>query len=541
MATYEDYQKVIGGLDAAKGAAEKINEFSENARALEKAAKAAEKAGDTFEKLSQAQELMKGVEAFGKLATGLGMAAMGLELALSVFGPEAPDPTELILGAIDKLDNKVDGLWNAMDSRFDEVLKKIDKAAADLGLDDEMERFNSLRADIRLFRTNPTSGEELLNNRPLGEIREHLINISYKLKPETSLNPLEATYSSTGGSMPEIISMGNKFQELAQFAPMAFALVSAIHYKNGKIASPKNAKEIGDLFEEHIENINTRVDYYIEKCRINFMSNSEADAKSMMKDLKTTGDWREGSNYRQAAKDLWEKLAPKYFWLDWFVVVGCGDIFEGKLGTYREQPNKERGSHFFNNEKCNKTTETMTILIGWRSRDIKIPPYTSQKQLDYNVLFKSPDRAQMFLNGSMGPERTVNFNERKVNYKGGIPIAELKNKNFREGGIIKDLNNYRYSIEYSPDGSKMTVNLLSRDLDDRYWTFVYYRCDAPTGSLAWLCQDRVPFSAYWNPENNINVIVACSHPQMFPTEVMDGLRKVNNLKMVDHISWLWFY
>lgn len=147
-------------MDAAKGAAEKINEFSENTRALEKAAKAAVKAGETAEKLSQAQELMKGVEAFGKLATGLGMAAMGLGLALSVFGPGAEDKTGIILGAIDKLDNKVDGLWNAMDSRFDEVLKKIDLAAADLGFDDEKKRFNSLRADIRLFRKNPTDGEK---------------------------------------------------------------------------------------------------------------------------------------------------------------------------------------------------------------------------------------------------------------------------------------------------------------------------------------------------------------------------------------------
>ena len=42
---------------------------------------------------------------------GLGDVYKRQELALSVFGPEAPDPTELILGAIDKLDNKVDGLW----------------------------------------------------------------------------------------------------------------------------------------------------------------------------------------------------------------------------------------------------------------------------------------------------------------------------------------------------------------------------------------------------------------------------------------------
>ncbi len=229
------------------------------------------------------------------------------------------------------------------------------------------------------------------------------------------------------------------------------------------------------------------------------MSNSLADAQSMMKDLKTTGDWQEGSNYRQAAKDLWEKLAPKYFWLDWFVVVGCGDIFGGKLATYREQPNdNERGSHFFNNEKCNKTTETMTILIGWRSRDIKTPPYNSQKQLDYNVLFKSPDRAQMFLDGSTGPAR------------GGGQLGK-QNLDKNSGGSIFP--------------SMLTIT----------------QSNAPKGSLAWLCQDRVPFSAYWNPENNINVVVACSHPQMFPTEVMDGLRKVNNLKMVDHISWLWFY
>ena len=386
MATYEDYKNVIGGLDAAKGAAEKINEYAETARDLEKVAKAAEKAGETAEKLSQAQDLMKSVKAFGKLASGLGMASIGLELALSVFGPDAPDPTELILGAIDKLDNKIDGLWNAMDSRFDEVLKKIDLAAADLGLDDEMERFNSLRVDIRGFLTDPTIYEEPLNNRPLDEIREHLINISYKLSHGTELNPMEATFNSTGASMPDIISVGNKFQELAQFAPMAFALVSAVHYKNGKLdkngkpASPKTAKEISALFDEHIENINTRVDFYIQKCRDEFMDYSLAGAKSMMKDLSLTGDGNDPRSYDKAAKDLWEKLAHKYIWLDWFVVVGCADTYNEYtndrgsrwLSVFRDgwdESDKERGSYFFPNEPCNNNNTILTILIGWRSAD----------------------------------------------------------------------------------------------------------------------------------------------------------------------------
>jgi hypothetical protein len=87
----------------------------------------------------------------------------------------------------------------------------------------------------------------------------------------------------------------------------------------------------------------------------------------------------------------------------------------------------------------------------------------------------------------------------------------------------------------------MSVDWNSLDLDGRSWRFKYYRCNAPKGSLAWLCQDRVPFSAYWNPENDINVVVACPNEKMFSPEVIAGLKKVNNLKVVDQISWLWFY
>jgi hypothetical protein len=271
MATYEDYQKVIGGLDAAKGAAEKINEFSENARALEKAAKAAVKAGETAEKLSQAQDLMKGVKAFGKLASGLGMAAMGLELALSVFGPEAPDPTELILGAIDKLDNKVDGLWASMDKKFDEVLGKVDQVAADIMISEELENFAVLQDVVSRYikKRSKSNIQTLLNTRydPDG-IYADLVKIAEYLKPDSQYNPLEKTYNATNGDLRAVMRHGNKFQKITQLAPMAYGLISAFHFeKSGPDYVLDSAADIEDKFKEHIENINTRVDYYIEKCR----------------------------------------------------------------------------------------------------------------------------------------------------------------------------------------------------------------------------------------------------------------------------------
>jgi len=127
----------------------------------------------------------------------------------------------------------------------------------------------------------------------------------------------------------------------------------------------------------------------------------------------------------------------------------------------------------------------ITAVLNWG-----IPEKPTQKQLDYSVLLNSSNRPQMFLDGSFGPARKIFFL--------GKPIIE------------KNSGDSKFGVMFA-------------------------------GSLAWLCEDRVPFSAYWNPENDINVVVACSHPRMFPTEVMDGLKKVNNLKMVDHISWLWFY
>ena len=191
-----------------------------------------------------------------------------------------------------------------------------------------------------------------------------------------------------------------------------------------------SAADIEDKFKEHIVNINARVDLYIEKCRIKFMPNSLADAKSMMKDLKTTGDWHEGRNYRQAAKILGKNWLLSIFgWIGLLLWVVATSFRASWVPIESSQTITSEGSHFFNNEKCNKTTETMTILIGWRSRDIKIPPYTSQKQLDYNVLSKSSDRAQMFLNGSMGPERIVNF-ERGIPlsppYKGGMTVSKVR-------------------------------------------------------------------------------------------------------------------
>ena len=65
--------------------------------------------------------------------------------------------------------------------------------------------------------------------------------------------------------------------------------------------------------------------------------------------------------------------------------------------------------------------------------------------------------------------------------------------------------------------------------------------EAPKGSLAWLCEDNVPYSAYWDPKKDMNVVFVCSNQEWFPPEVMKRLRKTKNFKGIRDISWLWFY
>ena len=320
MTAYDDIKTARGAVDKLKNGANAINEMAKKATDLAEAGK----------ELNKIQSVLNGVKAFGKLGTCFAIAGVGLDLVLFAFGSGAPDPNEMILNAISALDDKVDALWNAMDAQFDKIHSRLDKNSAKQNIRDEMKYFSALKVAIMEYRASPEYGiEDLLDDSyDPADIARHFNGIYDAVKSEEAdVNILKAEYDSTCGDASTIINTGTNLLAVATFAPMAYALASALRYKKNPTVILATPQRVEDLFGGKINTISEQICKYTQMC----WDEAKANVKKKMErdifpNLEVPAPREIHETFRPSSKYLCEVLARQWPMFDWVVAVGRWDL-----------------------------------------------------------------------------------------------------------------------------------------------------------------------------------------------------------------------
>jgi len=350
MSSYDDIQNAKSALDQVEGAAISLQEYSDKVTKLAKRGK----------DLSEVQSVFNGVKVFGKLSTCFAMANIGLDLAMFAFGVDAPDPNEMILKAIDALDNKVTGMWSAMDVQFEKVHQHIDHNTAKEASREALIYFAGLQKKISLFREEPTPSLErdLLDERyDPADIESYFFTI-YKnvTDSDKTFNPLHSAFEFSKGDAQKIVEVATPLMEFVVFAPMAYTFAAALRHKKDIDEPLSTPDDVDRLFQQPIEAISDECQKWISACKDD--AQLKVSIEKTLDDYFTVGlkNGRDGYfRYYPAAQELCAKLQKKWYWLDWLVIIGEGDF--GEASGYKMVKKSEK--------PITKKRENATVMVTW--------------------------------------------------------------------------------------------------------------------------------------------------------------------------------
>lgn len=383
MTAYDDIKTARGAVDKLKNGANAINEMAKKATDLAEAGK----------ELNKIQSVLNGVKAFGKLGTCFAIAGVGLDLVLFAFGSGAPDPNEMILNAISALDDKVDALWNAMDAQFDKIHSRLDKNSAKQNIRDEMKYFSALKVAIMEYRASPEYGiEDLLDDSyDPADIARHFNGIYDAVKSEEAdVNILKAEYDSTCGDASTIINTGTNLLAVATFAPMAYALASALRYKKNPTVILATPQRVEDLFGGKINTISEQICKYTQMC----WDEAKANVKKKMErdifpNLEVPTPREIGATFRPSSKYLCEVIARQWPMFDWVVVVGRWDI---KNFHPPMQEEKDVVRLVWSNQKIKNCNVYVDVMGGSKGKYIQTQTLRTDKDVAWSCYWTNPKR-----------------------------------------------------------------------------------------------------------------------------------------------------
>ena len=384
MTAYDDIKTARGAVDKLKNGANAINEMAKKATDLAEAGK----------ELNKIQSVLNGVKAFGKLGTCFAIAGVGLDLVLFAFGSGAPDPNEMILNAISALDDKVDALWNAMDAQFDKIHSRLDKNSAKQNIRDEMKYFSALKVAIMEYRASPEYGiEDLLDDSyDPADIARHFNGIYDAVKSEEAdVNILKAEYDSTCGDASTIINTGTNLLAVAMFAPMAYALASALRYKKDPALKLATPQRVEDLFGEKINAISDQVSKYTKMCwdeaKTNVKKKMERD---IFPNLEVPTPREIGATFRPSSKYLCEVIARQWPMFDWVVVVGRWDIKNFHPPMREEEKDVVR--LVWSKQKIKNCNVYVDVMGGSKGKYIPTQTLRTDKDVAWSCYWTNPKR-----------------------------------------------------------------------------------------------------------------------------------------------------
>jgi len=360
MSVISNIQKAKAPIDKLKESTTAIHEWVEKVNKLEEEGK----------DLSELQKTFKGVKIFGKLSTSLTVASIGLDVALYFFGEEAPGPNAEVLKAIDALDEKVAGLWSDMDLQFTILKEHVDVDFANASILPALNNFSELHNQVIMYRRTKSKASlnYLVSNICEPSVISRDFN-SIKNAVTNSLpaqNPLKSNYIATNGDARTIIKFGKAFLGLCTFVPLAYTLTAALrHLKNPTFNDILTAEDAHDNFQHNIEAISDQVNHYMEKCQ-------NEVAKNVQLDLDKKWGSKLPEDLFKASKFLRNKFSKKYYWLDWAVSMGQGDLHEGKdYSLVGKELNRIK------TWKSPKGVTSITVVYSWQLKT-KITSYLFQ-------------------------------------------------------------------------------------------------------------------------------------------------------------------
>lgn len=362
MATYETFKKLQSGAAETKGAMKELQTYSKEVTEL----------AETTD-LSKFQNAFKGVKIFGKLSTALTAANMGLELAMFAIG-KPDDPNKVILDAVRALDNKVTGMWNAMNVQFDRIHAHLDDTSAKQNIQQEIKNFASLNDLVQLYQQSDGSAtyNKLLRDDKYdpADILSWLSAIrGAVVTSDAALNPLKASFNYTNGDAAAIAASGSQLMRITVLAPMAYRLCEGIRHVHFEEDNPLSTEdEFTALFQEHIDDISDACQLWLSKCEDPTVVKQNVTAKLYRlfaepeRGHKPVIESGRGGyfQYYPAAKQLCGILQKQWYWFDWLVVIS-----EGGEGNNPEQVASTSENWVTANYVWISTNVTVSVTVAW--------------------------------------------------------------------------------------------------------------------------------------------------------------------------------
>ncbi|MFT6299961.1 MAG: hypothetical protein ACJAWC_003337 [Yoonia sp.] len=327
--TRADIEEIKAKAEMLQSGAEKIHEFSENARKLIEAG----------EKVNAAQDLMAKYRKFGSVAKGFMLANIGLEIALMFMG-DAPDKDDLILKAIEALDNKVTGLWASMNSQVNQIKEEIALGTAMMRVMDELEFFAALgvtMANLRSSDENIRANAErdmLDDDNTPNMIKKRFLALAAAVVDPEHGNPFQAAYKQTNGAPSKIVKMSDTFMAYVLLAPTAYTVSAALHHLKDPTSALATPLSVANEFDAVSDRMIEHIERWLKRCETELSANVTAT----IKDYVTTdfyaalpGTDRSDPTYPEcpwpaSANSLVQHLEGKYPETAFWVVIGVKAI-----------------------------------------------------------------------------------------------------------------------------------------------------------------------------------------------------------------------
>jgi len=366
MVNYQALRDLQDKGESAKEGLKSLQEYSDDISELSKT-----------KELAKFQGVFKDAKIFGTAAACFTVANIGLELAIFALGDKPPTMDELILDAVKALDNKVTGMWNAMNVQFDKVHTHMNDIAAKQEISEELKNFRSLNEQIQLYQEHKGESQyidDLLDDSyDPADIHKYFGNIAYAVSSDDpSKNPLQAAYNSTRGNAAVICAISTELMRLIFFAPMAYSLTASLRHAYGKRKNLSSPEHINELFQHHIIAISDACAYWLGQCE----DPAQVKQNVSLKLDEITAIPKEGEpvlkkgrgwyfQYYEAAQQLCGILQAQWYWCDWLVIIS-----EGGEGHNPEQVVSSSKNWVTKFQASMTKNTTANITVAWTPLDL---------------------------------------------------------------------------------------------------------------------------------------------------------------------------
>ncbi|WP_299921664.1 hypothetical protein [uncultured Pelagimonas sp.] len=310
MATKENIETIKQGIDVAHTVSEQVSAWATHANELAEAGKS----------LGRINQVMQGMTAFEGVSAGFALAGAGLEIVTMIIG--GPSPDEVIMEMIAEVSNKIDRLSDHMDHQFEKARTHSDRVNAyDLAIK-ETDVILNLKTHIDNWRNasdadKPAHLHVLLEEHNAPDVVENAAhNLHRRLTASSnSENVLRAIYADTHGGMGDVSAAGASLIGAMVYAPMAYAVLSALRNQNDPDNNPlMSPAGIAAIFDDEAQEVANAIREVCGDCLTHVDANITAFLPGFLETVNV-GD------YGNASRFIRDFMGARYYWQFTTVVI----------------------------------------------------------------------------------------------------------------------------------------------------------------------------------------------------------------------------